>query len=249
MVVSFVGQGTQQEVTPASGNILTLPYPASGIQDNDCAVAIGSWTNAAVPAAQAGNGWTDLVRHSSSGDTLQPALYIGVRECDGTENGGNGVLTVPNNNAIGVIGVFRDVDIPNVTALFSETASGADTVLTGLTAVDGAALLYAVTKNSTATDVPTPPAGFVEIMDRAIGLRSASAAYDLGVGAGPTGAINVTWGVAARSNGALVHLPPAAVGGFSRRALNVYTGSANVRRPTKVFDGTNWVPRPINVSA
>jgi len=205
----LVGAGTQFEGS-GSGGTFAVPYPASGIVNGDVALMYWSQNSATVPADQ--TGWTTVQKGSATGNTLTPNLYVGVRVCDGTENGTSFTAAGSNTATLAQISVFRNIDVTTLVeaSTLNGTVTATTCTLTGVTTSAAPGLLFYAAAQASTTATATPPsvpAAFTELLDRTSGVRSANAGYLIWSGSGATGDPVVTWTTSARTFGALLSLP------------------------------------------
>jgi len=169
-----------------------------------------SQNSATVPADQ--TGWTTVQKGSATGNTLTPNLYVGVRVCDGTENGTSFTAAGSNTATLAQISVFRNIDVTTLVeaSTLNGTVTATTCTLTGVTTSAAPGLLFYAAAQASTTATATPPsvpAAFTELLDRTSGVRSANAGYLIWSGSGATGDPVVTWTTSARTFGALLSLP------------------------------------------
>jgi hypothetical protein len=213
VAVSFVGAGTFTESTSANP---TVPYP-SGLQANDVLVLLFGVNNATVPSTQ--TGFTTVVAHSSTGDTLLPALYMGIKFATGAESG-SFTTTIAGTAARSLqMLAFRGVDLVNPQDVTASTLDKTQTTdanfdIPGVTTTQaGTALVYAAIQNAATGGMtpPTNPAAFTEDGDRSTG-RNFSTGHLLWSGSGSTGTVTVVGNGSTRGYAGLLVLRPAATG-------------------------------------
>lgn len=221
MAITFVGAGTFTESTTTNPG---FPYP-TGLAANDLLVLCFGVNGAAVPSAQ--TGFTTVIADSSTGDTLVPSLYMGIKFATGSESGSFTSTIAGVTARSGQILAFRGVDLTtpqDVAAQIQDktsTATANFAIPSQTTTRTGVALVYAAIQNATTGGMtpPTVPATFTEDGDRVSG-RNFSDGHLIWSGSGATGSVNPTGNGLTRGLAAVLALRPAASGFTGSAALS-----------------------------
>lgn len=239
MPVTFAATGT---FTERSAEATTaVPYPAT-VAAGDLAILVGSANNATVLTTNP-SGWTQDVSTAAvaAAAAAVPNLYVGHRICAGTEGGTTVTVTHANNISSWQIITLAGVDAAtplDIAAAVVTPDGGASTVTipsqTVVTA--GAALVYAATVSGSSSTA-TPPAGFTEAGDRSTGTRPLTLGYKLGVPAGASGSVGVTFTGSGNLIGALLVVRPS---GAADTGIKIWAGTAWVPASVKRWTGTAW---------
>jgi len=113
------------------------------------------------------------------------------------------------------------------------TAASLQHIEDGLAA---AALVYAATVSGSSSTA-TPPAGFTEAGDRSTGTRPLTLGYKLGVPAGASGSVGVTFTGSGNLIGALLVVRPS---GAADTGIKIWAGTAWAPASVKRWTGTAW---------
>lgn len=207
-MTTFVGPLARVE--KASGVLsvnLTLP---AGAAAGDVAVAGGGCNSTALFGVQ--TGWTTLVGHAASADTLAPSAWIGIHTVTSTDVA-NGFVTLDSvPSAAGSMGggVYQGLSsTEDFVAVISEKPNGTAANFASQTTTEvGVTFVYVCSQATVASATMTPPstpAAFTEDGDRATG-RNVSMGHLIWGSQGATGIMTVTTGVTARAIGLMVGL-------------------------------------------
>lgn len=193
-VTSFVSAGVVTDKASGSTTV-AIPYPA-GLQAGDVLLLGYGANSATIVAAQ--TGFTTVRTESSTGGTLAPSLYVGVKYAVGTETGSYN-MTVPSAAGTGQMLAIRGADqatLQDVTAGFvdkTDTSAGTCVIPSISTTKTGCALVYFCIQNASSGGMtpPTSPGTFTEDGDRVAG-RNFSTGHLIWSGSGATGTVTIS---------------------------------------------------------
>jgi hypothetical protein len=209
----------------------TFPYP-TGLALNDVLVFIFGVNVATVPSAQ--TGFTTVLAISSTGNTLVPSFYMGIKFATGSESGSFTSTIAGVTARSGQIHAYRGVDTSSLAVGGAQdvAASPMDKTSTAVANLDipgvttsraGVALIYGAIQNATTGGMtpPTAPATFTEDGDRVSG-RNFSTGHLIWAGSGATGIVSVGGNGLTRAVGGMLALRPAAGAAAPLPPRNVY---------------------------
>lgn len=202
-MASFVGAG----VTTDKGSGVTtvnLPIHASSAAGQ---LAIASYGGNTATAVGAQSGFTTKGDRQSTGDTLAPCAWIGVRTLDATDIS-NGFVTLGSVPSAAGVGACQTWDglttTDDFTVVYVDKTAGTTFVFASQTITQEVAVVYMTTQATVTLGSMSVNNSFTETNDRV--SRNLSMGYRLYASAGSTGATTVTSTQSTRGVGLMIGL-------------------------------------------
>lgn len=239
MTISAPAVGTFTERTAEATT--AVPYPAS-VAAGDLLVLVGSCNHAST-ATTLPSGWTQqaMAYGDNGGTAAVPNLFVATKIAAGSEGGTSLNVTHANTvsswQILAASGVDQTTPLDIAAAITIPSAGGSTVTIPSQTVVTtGAALVYLATLSGSSSTA-TPPSGFTETGDRSTGTRPLTTGYKLGVSAGATGTVVVTFSGTGNLIGVLLVLRPA----VTDTGIRIWNGSSWVTATRVMWSGSAWI--------
>lgn len=200
--------------TPVTGSSSTLVvnYPTL-VRPDDLVVLIAGVQSATLVTSLGGS-WTDDCRHSGTGDTLAPGLYVAHRQGTAALSGTTVTLTLPTGVAqrattvaIPAVDLATVLDTAAATTFKDQTTAQANNVVPAGTTTRGEALLLGAWMGNAAAHTWTQPTNWTEQID-GDGTRPLEISYFTQTVAGSTGTMTGVDSGTAKSLGQVLVIRP-----------------------------------------